>query len=1117
MRAFRRLGKVAFTFVLTAVFLAVSLLPRLTPPAHAAGGAAPPLPVPEDPLGQQPEHATPEITIDVDIRDGHVTARVVDIWGPGRTPLVARSFTNTQSYSSSSSGGWEFNQQMDLVSLGGIRTREPDGNRAEFKYTSTRWSADQSQRWDVYEKTVGTYASMEIRSTCVPGPHDPPIEGPPGGSPAESQGGRMPQLRPQPTPVPAPQDPAMEGAFGILARAVRTLLGVVRPMAHMECVPDGIPMAYLPQGATRRYTGGLLQESRDANGNVATTGQTTLPEQMWPFVAWVRDPVGRQTTFAYEQASRECVRENPETFICMEWRTQYRVRTVTDPYGQFATYVYNGAGMLARVDNPAAQSTYYAYDLGGRLEQVTTSRGWTTWINWNMVEGQARVTRVTAPDGTFTSYTYTVSPTTQRVTRTVVTNARGQPTTYDFYTGTDENFFGNVERVTNPQGNVTLLAYDARHNVTQVTDPRGNRTTYAYNGRNKVIQVVQAAGTLNLISTFTWDGNDNLLSATNPRGIRTDYTYDARHNLTQVRRGVGTAEESVMQYGYTPWGGVAWMIDPRGNTTSYTYTARRQIATIVPPAGGTTSFTYDAADNLSSRTDGNGRTWINGYNTRRLVTDGWDPSGNRVSYGYDANGNRTSVTDARLNTTWFAYDSRDRLVTITDPLSGSTNYAYDAVGNLRTITNARGFSTNFGHDAANRLIQMNDALGQATTYQYDPAGNRTQMTDRRGIPHTYTYDQANRLTGVTAGGQTISYTYDANGNRLTMADSTGTTGYLYDNLDRQTRTTYPDGRSVQATYDAAGNRTSLTYPDASTMTYAYDAANRLISQVLAGTLTWAFNYDAAGNRTQMMHPNGTRTVYFYLPNNWLRGTIQYSPSGTFQEPGSVEYSYDANGNRLTQADLSGITTFTYDALNRLTGAAYQGGYGTWSWAYDPVGNRIQQIAPAGTTNYGYDANNRLSQAGTTTYAYDPNGNLTSTSAGQTFTWDAFNRMAQATGPGGTATYTYNGDGLKRQRMGPEGTTNYYYDGIRSIWETDEAGNLTAQLDRDLFGNLLSWREASGARWYAHHDGLGSTAALTDPSGAVLFSMLYDAWGNLRTDAGLAYGKYRYTGAEMDAA
>ncbi|MGH2374684.1 MAG: RHS repeat-associated core domain-containing protein, partial [bacterium] len=42
-------------------------------------------------------------------------------------------------------------------------------------------------------------------------------------------------------------------------------------------------------------------------------------------------------------------------------------------------------------------------------------------------------------------------------------------------------------------------------------------------------------------------------------------------------------------------------------------------------------------------------------------------------------------------------------------------------------------------------------------------------------------------------------------------------------------------------------------------------------------------------------------------------------------------------------------------------------------------------------------------------------------------------------------------------------------------------------------------------------------ALTDPSGAVLFSMLYDAWGNLRTDAGLAYGKYRYTGAEMDAA
>jgi RHS repeat-associated protein len=124
-------------------------------------------------------------------------------------------------------------------------------------------------------------------------------------------------------------------------------------------------------------------------------------------------------------------------------------------------------------------------------------------------------------------------------------------------------------------------------------------------------------------------------------------------------------------------------------------------------------------------------------------------------------------------------------------------------------------------------------------------------------------------------------------------------------------------------------------------------------------------------------------------------------------------------------------------------------------------------------------------------------------------------MTQATGPGGTVSYTYNGDGLKVRRVGPDGTRRYYYDGIRPIWEADGAGVMTAQLDRDLFGNLLSRREASGARRYYHYDGLGSTTALTSESGAVTATLLYDAWGNQRAVTGSDQGRYRFTGAELD--
>jgi RHS repeat-associated protein len=436
------------------------------------------------------------------------------------------------------------------------------------------------------------------------------------------------------------------------------------------------------------------------------------------------------------------------------------------------------------------------------------------------------------------------------------------------------------------------------------------------------------------------------------------------------------------------------------------------------------------------------------------------------------------------------------------------------VGNLTQLTNARNHSTAFTYDPAGRLTQVRDSLNQVTTYQYDAAGNRTRMTDRKAQVHQYAYDQANRLTSVIAGGQTISYTYDANGNRLAMVDPTGTTTFQYDSLDRQTRATYPDGRAVQATYDRAGNRTSLTNPGGITTTYAYDAANRL-SQMAQGTLTWTFAYDAAGNRTRLTHPNGTSTDYAYLNNHWLHAITDKAPGGaTFQ---STSYTHDPNGNRLTQADSSGTTTFAYDALNRLIQAAHPGGYGTWAWTYDAVGNRTQQTGPGGTTNYAYDHNSRLTQAGSTTYSYDQNGNLTATSTGQTFSWDVFNRLTQATGSGGTVTHTYNGDGLKTRRVGPDGTRNYYYDGIKPIWETDAAGTMTAQYDRDIFGNLLSRREASGARRYYHFDGLGSTTALTNESGAATPTLLYDAWGNQRAATGSDQGRYRFTGAELDTA
>lgn len=75
-----------------------------------------------------------------------------------------------------------------------------------------------------------------------------------------------------------------------------------------------------------------------------------------------------------------------------------------------------------------------------------------------------------------------------------------------------------------------------------------------------------------------------------------------------------------------------------------------------------------------------------------------------------------------------------------------------------------------------------------------------------------------------------------------------------------------------------------------------------------------------------------------------------------------------------------------------------------------------------------------------------------------------------------------------------------------------------QLDRDIFGNLLSRREASGVRRYCPHDGLGGLTGITDEAGTHVASLFYDAWGNTRATGGTwTAGNYRFTGAELDSA
>lgn len=113
-RVLRRLRSVSLFLSIILAFHLVGPLPQLRPRAEAAVDP-PPLPVADDPLASQSEGQHPEISVNVDTRDGHLTVRVVDDWGPGKTPFLYRTYNNTTpGTETASAGAWQLNQILEI-------------------------------------------------------------------------------------------------------------------------------------------------------------------------------------------------------------------------------------------------------------------------------------------------------------------------------------------------------------------------------------------------------------------------------------------------------------------------------------------------------------------------------------------------------------------------------------------------------------------------------------------------------------------------------------------------------------------------------------------------------------------------------------------------------------------------------------------------------------------------------------------------------------------------------------------------------------------------------------------------------------------------------------------
>jgi YD repeat-containing protein len=310
-----------------------------------------------------------------------------------------------------------------------------------------------------------------------------------------------------------------------------------------------------------------------------------------------------------------------------------------------------------------------------------------------------------------------------------------------------------------------------------------------------------------------------------------------------------------------------------------------------------------------------------------------------------------------------------------------------------------------------------------------------------------------------------------------------------------------------------------------TVTVAGEAENPYV-----GLTVYAFDSSTYSGYSAVTDTGGK--VTFTLPQGEYRFRADYDGvqfwSGNENTCTLPGYLTDAvtlpGGTGLQEVSID----YTYDALNRLTGAEYSNGT-AFGYTYDAAGNVLTYAAThygiTKTTIYTYDAANQLLSAteGTTvwTYIYDGNGSLIESDPGtgaatgstrytyntagyltkvETFTteWETQSEMKYDGLGNRLETTTYSGEEAT--------TTRYVLDSGSSL--TSVAGETSTYYlyGRGVIGTL-------GESWsYILQDGAGSTRQIATPDGAVTLSVSYTPWGDTLEVYGSGMLNLGYMGA-----
>lgn len=459
-------------------------------------------------------------------------------------------------------------------------------------------------------------------------------------------------------------------------------------------------------------------------------------------------------------------------------------------------------------------------------------------------------------------------------------------------------------------------------------------------------------------------------------------------------------------------------------------------------------------------------------------------------FGYDQQGNQTSIAAPLARNTGNQYDELNRLKQITDPGSGVTQFTYDANDNLSSVTDPRSKVTSYSFNGFGDITQQVSPDTGTTTNTYDSGANLATTTDARSKTGAYSYDALNRVTSIVYPDLTTTFTYDSSTNgvgRLTGAsDANHSLTWSYDALGRvsgKSQTVGAITKSVNYSY-TNGNLTSLTTPSGQTITYGY--SNGRISSVTLNGSTTILNgvlYEPFGPVSGWTWGNNTIAARVYDTDG--------KPT-SLDSAGAYTYGYDDAFRVTSITDLTDSTkswTYGYDLLDRLNSASKTGQ--AVGYTYDANGNRLTQTGTQSATYTISATNNRIvSIVGTPTrtYSYDAAGNTTGDGT-RGFAFQDNGRMSSVTSGGVTTNYMLNALGQRVKKTNALLTQLFMYDETgHLLGEYDGTGGLVQETVWMGDVPVATLRPSSGGSvslYYVHTDHLDTPRRVSRPSDNVV--------------------------------